>query len=342
MPLCLRCRTLLCLLVVSSFSSINAIAQSQTTGRLVGVVRDQNGGVIAGVTVTVTNLGTGDQRRIMTDAEGNYAVTLLFPGAYRVSVAGNGFVTSEVEPLHVKITETTTRNVELLLSEVTDQSLIRDSGSLIQTGGPQLGHVVGSRMVSELPLATRNVQHIFGQSPGTSVDLPNNSAVGRNSLNISVNGARVTSNSFQINGVDANNIGNSNAYWLAVPAPETILEFKVQTSLYDATYGRSGGGNIQVVTRSGGNNVHGAAYEYFRHRVLNANNPFLKAAGIKRPELSRHVFGALTGGPIKRDKAFFFVSYQGTSERNAASSRSLSESVYSSRPDLLTTVQSKH
>src|SRR5262249_57353700 len=101
-------------------------------------------------------------------------------------------------------------------------------------------------------------------------------------------------------------------------APETIQEFKVQTSWYDASYGRSGGGNIQVVTRSGSNQFRGAAYEYFRNEALNANNPFLKAAGVKRPLLRRNVFGGTLGGPLDKNSAFFFISYQGTREINAA------------------------
>src|SRR5205085_10410126 len=168
---------------------------------------------------------------------------------------------------------------------------------------------------------------ILGLSPGTSVDLPDNTMLGRNPQNISVNGARTTQNNYQINGVDANFIRNNNFQRPAVPAPETIQEFKVQTSLYDAAFGRSGGGNIQAVTKSGANDFHGAAYEYFRDDALNANNPFLKAAGVKRPALHRNVFGGLLSGPIKRDRAFFFISYQGTRERNGASLNSLSSAV---------------
>src|SRR5262249_52122995 len=119
----------------------------------------------------------------------------------------------------------------------------------------------------------------------------------------------------------------NNALYLAVPAPETIQEFKVQTSLYDATFGHSGGANVQAVTKSGGNRFHGAAYEYFRDDALNANNPFLKAASVKRPVLKRNVFGGTLGGPIKKEKAFFFMSYQGTRERNAASPSSLSSNI---------------
>src|SRR5205823_11428369 len=163
--------------------------------------------------------------------------------------------------------------------------------------------------------------------PGAATYLPDSTAVGRNTQTISSNGARMTQNNVQINGIDANTMGTSAAVNLAVPAPETIQEFKVQTSLYDATFGRGGGGNVQAVTKSGGNNIHGAAYEYFRNDALNANNPFLKAAGVKRPTLQRNVFGGLLGGPIKTNRSFFFVSYQGTRERNGASRNSLTSSV---------------
>src|SRR5439155_7051322 len=131
--------------------------------------------------------------------------------------------------------------------------------------------------------------------------------------------------------IDANRIDTNSATSLAVPATETIQEFKVQTSLYDATFGRGGGGNIQAVTRSGTNDFHGAAYEYFRNDALNANNPFLKAAGVKRPTLKRNVFGGLLGGPVKSDRVFFFASYQGTRERNGASDISLTSSILISR-----------
>jgi hypothetical protein len=113
-----------------------------------------------------------------------------------------------------------------------------------------------------------------------------------------------------------------------VPAPETIQEFKVQTSLYDATFGYSGGGNVQAVTRSGGNDLYGSVYEYFRNDAFNAHNPFLKAASVKRPVLNRNMFGGTLGAPIKTDKLFFFGSYQATRERNGASSNSLSQSIF--------------
>jgi carboxypeptidase family protein/TonB-dependent receptor-like protein len=312
-------------LTLSLLTVPGVLAQSQTTGRIAGNVSDPNGAVIAGAEVTVSNKITGQERRTTTNSDGDYNLTLLPPAAYRLRITCTGFAPTVYDPVGVVITETIRINAQLILAGPDTVSIQIDP--LIQADGPQLGRVLDSRAVSELPLATRNFTQILGLSPGTAVDLPDNTTLGRNPQNISVNGARTTQNNYQLNGVDANNIRNNNFQRISVPAPETIQEFKVQTSLYDATFGRSAGGNIQAVTRSGANDFHGAAYEYFRNAALNGNNPFFKAAGVKRPIVSRNVFGGLLGGPIKRDKAFFFGSYQGTRERNGASINSLSSNI---------------
>lgn len=307
--------------------SITALAQGGTTGRIAGTVKDKSGALIAGAEITVVSWATGNERKVIADTTGNYTVVLLPPDIYQVHIEAGGFKRALIDKVQVNITQTTIVDAVLEVGELKESVAISSAPSLIQKDGPQLGRVVDARAVSELPLATRNFTQILGLSPGTSVDLPDNTTLGRNPQNISVNGARTTQNTYQLNGVDANFIRNNNFQRISVPAPETIQEFKVQTSLYDATFGRSGGGNIQAVTRSGGNDVHGAAYEYFRDTALNAHNPFLKAAGVKRPVLNRNVFGGLLGGPIKKDKAFFFISYQGTREQNGASLNSLSSNV---------------
>jgi len=307
--------------------SIAALAQSQTTGGITGTVKDRTGAVIAGAEVTVTSRATGDARKIPTDEAGAFSATFLAPGEYRVTVTSNGFKKCVLDNVKVVITETKTVEAYLQVGALSEETVnISSVSPLLQREGAQLGRVVDSRAVSELPLATRNFTQFLGLSPGTAVDLPDNTAVGRNSQNVSVNGARSTQSNFQINGVDANNINTNAAAVLAVPAPESIQEFKVQTSLYDATFGRAGG-NIQVATKSGANDFHGTAYEYFRNEALNANSPTLKAAGVQRPMLQRNVFGGMLGGPIRKEKTFFFISYQGTRERNEASPRSLSSNV---------------
>ena len=291
----------------------------QTTGRITGVVKDSSGGVIVGAEVQAVNEGTGEKWRVVTDDAGNLSFVLLPLGFYQIDVSAESFKTTVLNDVPVRITETTTINVSLAVGNRVEKVIVNGSPPLLQTDGPQLGRVVDSRAVAGLPLATRNFTQILTLSPGTASYLPDSTAVGRNTQAISVNGARVTQNFFQINGIDATTMGTNGVILVGVPAPETIEEFKVQTSLYDATYGRSGGANIQLVTKTGGNEIHEDVYEYFRNEVLDANNPFLKAAGLARPLLRRNIFGGVLGGPIKKNRAFFFVSYQGSRERNAAS-----------------------
>jgi len=309
--------TSLCLILLCNLS---ALAQSQTTGRITGTIKDPRGAVVAGATITATNKATGEERSAVTDDGGVFSVPLLPPGDYKVRISAKGFSPAAVESVRVAITESATINADLKVGDITGTAVtVTDTATLVQNDTSQLGRVIGTRAVSELPLGTRNFTQLLGLTPGAATYLPDNTAVGRGSQNISVNGGRVTNNNYQINGIDSNSIGTNSAPSLSVPAPETIQEFKVQTSLYDATFGRSGGGNLQVLTKSGGNQFHGAVYDYLRNDSLNANNPFLKAAGVARPVLSRNVFGGTLGGPIRKDKAFFFVSYQNTHERNGAS-----------------------
>ena len=324
-PLLLTFFLLLCI-------GVEAVAQSQTTGRIEGRVRDPAGALIAQAEVIATSRVNSEERKAVTNHSGDFVLLLLPPGSYLLRINANGFQPLVFNNVIVSITETTRIDAELRVGPG-PQASVTISTSAVPTyaDGPGLGRIVDSRAVSELPLATRNYTQILALSPGSDTGLADNTGVGRNSQNISVNGARRTQNSFQINGVDANTIGTNSALFIAVPAPETIQEFKVQTSLYDSTFGRSGGGNMQAVTKVGGNDFHGAVYDYFRIQGLNANNPFLQAAGVERPPLERNVFGATLGGPIRKESAFFFVAYQGTRERSGASINSVSSSVLIAR-----------
>jgi len=295
------------------------VASAQTTGQIAGVVKDESGGVIPGANVAVVRMATGENRSVTTDSTGSFAVPLLSPGLYDVRVTAPGFKTHLFPSVAVNLAETTTVNPVLAVGDVTAAISVNATPPLVQRAGPQLGRVVDSRGVTALPLATRNFTQILGLSPGTATYLPDSTGVGRNTQAISVNGARVTQNGYQINGIDATTMGTNGPILVAVPAPETIQEFKVQTSLYDASIGRAGGGSINLITRSGTNDAHGVLYYFLRNDVLNANNPFLKAAGVERPVLDRHVLGGALGGPLRRDRMFFFGSYQGARETNGAS-----------------------
>ena len=298
--------------------TLSAAPQTQTTGRIAGTVKDQNGAVVVGANIVISNQATGEQRITTTDTAGDFAFAFLSPGVYHVRARADGFNAFNSEEITVGIAETTTINAVLnVAGVVTDPVTVESSAPLVKTDGPTLTSAFDSRAVSELPLSTRNFTQLIGLTPGASAYLADERVGGRNSQNVSINGARVSQNNIQINGVDANAVFSFRP--IPNPAPESIAEFKIQTSVFDATYGRSGGGSAQVVTRSGTNEFHGALYAYFRDTALAANNPFLKAVRLPRPVLERNVYGGTLGGALRANRAFFFVSFQATRERNGAS-----------------------
>ena len=219
----------------------------------------------------------------------------------------------------IRITETTELSPELALASASASVEVSVEAPLVQTSSATTGRVIGDRQIRELPLPTRNFQQLLTLSPGTTANLSNNTEMGRGDVNINVNGQRSTSNNVVVDGTQVNSPGTNSTPNISVPTPDSIQEFIVQTSLYDATQGRNAGGNVAVVTKSGTNTLHGSAWEFFRNRQLNANDLFLNAAGRPRPVLNRNQFGGTLGGPLVKDKTFFFVSYQGTRERNGSS-----------------------
>ena len=178
------------------------VLQAQTTGQIAGTVRDPSGGIVAGALVTCSSGSTGERRMLGSDSAGHYSIPLLLPGIYHVSVSAQGFATQTFDNVIVAITETTVLDTELALGAAASEVTV-EGAPLVQAAGAQLGRVVDSRAISGLPLATRNFTQILGLSPGTATYLPDNDALGRNTQTISVNGARVTQNSVQLNGVDA-------------------------------------------------------------------------------------------------------------------------------------------
>ncbi|MBV8856613.1 MAG: TonB-dependent receptor [Acidobacteria bacterium] len=310
-------RLLVLSLVLVSLAA-HALGQG-ATGQITGTVADAAGAVVPGASVTVTNLATSLTREVTTGGEGEFAVPLLPPGQYKVEVAAKGFKRAVVTELTVNVTQTSTLNLTLDPSSVEETVLVTAEGTLVQQESSQVGRVVESRAISTLPLPTRNFQQLLTLSPGTSASVSNNTELGRGDAIISVNGQRTTSNSVRINGIDANSVGTNSTPNIAVPATDSIQEFVVQTSLYDASQGRNAGGNVEAVTKSGGREFHGNIYAFLRDDALNANDFFLNSAGRPRPVLERKQFGGTLGGPVVQDKLFFFTSYQGTRERNGAS-----------------------
>ena len=292
-------------------------AQTPTTGQISGIVTDPTGAVVGGAKVTASD-ASGVQRSVSSDENGRYVFPLLPPGTYTVDVekAGFGKATANVT---ARITETTNLDVELTVAAQTQTVAVTSDAPMVQTETPARGDVIQSRTIRQLPLATRNFQQLLTLTPGTSASVPNSSDLGRGDTAFNVNGQRTLSNAIVINGIDANSIGTGSTPNLAVPATDSLQEFIVQTNLYDASQGRNAGSVVAAVTRSGTNEFHGNLYEFLRNTELDANNFFLNRADVARPKYNRNQFGGTFGGPILKERAWFFISYQGTREVNGTS-----------------------
>ncbi|MBV8672529.1 MAG: carboxypeptidase regulatory-like domain-containing protein [Acidobacteriaceae bacterium] len=288
--------------------------QTTTTGQIAGIVRDPSGAVVSGATITASSQA-GVDRGTVTDAGGRFTFSVLPPGSYRLVAKKSGFADTTAPAVVVRITETT--NLEINLAVAVQTAVVEVHSEQAET--PTHGTVIQQEQIRQLPLPTRNFQQLLALTPGTSGPVQNSSELGRGAAPIYVNGNRATSNSVVINGADANSIGTGSLPNLAIPATDTLQEFIVQTSQYDASQGRDSGGIVAAVTKSGTNDFHGNVYEFFRNTVLNANNFFLNRAGITRPPYQRNQFGATLGGPILKDKLWFFISYQGSREVNGTS-----------------------
>lgn len=305
----------------------SSVSQTQTSGRIAGTVRDAQGAVIVGAQVVIENPATADRHSVRTDNDGNYSALQLPPALYDINISASGFTPAMFHEVRVGVAETTTIDAALQVGQGAVEVTVSDAPPLVRTDSSEMASTIDSRSLTTLPLPTRNFLQLLTLAPGVSAPLTNNNAIGRNSPNVSVNGLRVTQNSYQINGIDAGDASLHVFADVAVPAPETVSEVNVQTSLYDASV-TGGAGSVQVATKSGSNLLHGSAYEYFRNEVFNANNANLEAVCQGRPPMRRNVYGAAVGGPVRKDKAFFFVSYQGTREANGATDQSLYKSVF--------------
>src|SRR5438270_1927873 len=310
---------LLCFSVAPSF------AQTAQTGALNGTVTDPSGRVIPGATITVTSINSGQTRSAITQDNGTYLVGLLPPEVYKVEAAKKDFTPAVIKQVKINITETATLNVQLQVGSFHEAITVQAEPMQLETASSALGHTIDQRMVENLPLVSRNYTQILGLSPGVSGDVNNGADIGRGSTSLSastggysVAGSSTNDNNFQMNGMEVNDLaGQANiSGGIPVPNPDSIQEFKVQTGQYDASYGRNAGANVDVVTKSETNQFHGDVWEYFRNTALNANDFFLKQQNQPRGVLNQNQFGFTLGGPVRKNKVMFFVSYQGTREKD--------------------------
>ena len=305
-------------------------AQTAETGALAGSILDPTGASVADATIEVTNAATGQSRTSLSQDNGRYTVALLPPGAYRVTVTKAGFKEKVEESVQIDVVGTTRLDITMDLGAVNEKITVEAQPTMIDTDSSTLGRVVNQQALEGLPLVTRNYTQIIGLSPGIEAPVTNATELGRGSGGVSptqttaglfVNGARSYDNNFQMNGISVNDneaTGGSSG-GIPIPNSDTLAEFKVQTALYDAAFGHNAGANVDVITKGGSNQFHGTLFEFFRNEALNANDYFFNLTGTPRPVLRQNQFGLTIGGPILKDKLFFFGSYQGTRQLNGAS-----------------------
>jgi len=295
--------------------------QGGATGAIGGAVVDTSGASISGAEVQIISASTESVvRKLTTNADGEFVATLLPPGTYNVVVNKSGFGEAKAQGLEVRVTETTRVTISLKPGAVSETVQISAQVTSVETTNATTGESIGTATIRELPLATQNYQQLLSLSAGTQSELNASAQLGRGNARVIVNGQREDNNNYLIEGISATDYNVAQATNVPLPNPDVIQEFKVQTSLYDASQGRNGGGNVNAILKSGTKEFHGDAYEFFRNDALNANEFFLNAAGEKRPAVKQNIFGASLGGPVVNEKfGFFFVNYQGTRQRSALS-----------------------
>lgn len=305
-----------------------AMAQTAETGALTGTVTDPSGAVVVGASVTITNIGTGQARTGTTESSGSYKFSLLPPGNYSVKITASGFQTVTVPSVTVNVTETAVLNQALQVGGQTTQVTVEATVEAIQTENVTNGGVVSGQEITSLPLVTRNYTQVISLSPGVVANAATASSIGNGTQDVSANGSTANENNYSMNGSSVVNYVSGMAAQegsfpgIAIPNPDSIQEFKVQTSQYDASSGRNPGANVEVVTKTGTNDFHGAVWEFNRNNFFNGNDYFYKrseqASDLPNaPQtLKQNTFGFTFGGPIKKDKAHFFGSYQGFRQLN--------------------------
>ena len=289
--------------------NFGAVISAQSTGgRINGRVTDPTGAVIPDVNVTLSNDATGLSTHTQTNKGGDYSFPTVAVGTYTVEFEMIGFKKLTRKQVTLDLNQTLTVNASLALGAATESVEVSSQAPLIDTSSTQLGATVDSLMATQLPLNTRDTYQLLQLQPGVMSNVGGSNTIAYGSDQpgvVSVNGGRGRANNFNVNGGDANDLFANLP--TVQPSPDSIAEFRVLTNTFDAEYGRNSGAVINVVTKSGTNEFHGNAFEFFRNSVLNAQGYF----NTTKPQFQQNQFGGTLGGPIKKDRAFFFLSYEG-------------------------------
>jgi hypothetical protein len=317
----LRARWTAVCLVVAIFLVVPLLLPAQGTGgRILGRVADPTGALLGGVKVTAINQATGVGRDTQTSDSGDYVFPDLPVGTYTLSFELAGFKKDVRKSISLDVNQVITLNMAMQLGEAQEVVDVTSEAPLVDTTSTQLGAVVNNRSVNELPLNARDTYQFLQLQPGVQSQLGSSGGTFYGSDDagaVSVNGGRTRANNFSVNGGDANdqfvNLPTIQ------PTPDAIEEFRVISNTFDAEYGRNSGAVVNVITKSGTNQWHGDVYEYFRNTVLNAQGFF----NTVKPQENQNQFGGTFGGPIKKDRTFFFISYEGRRVRQGISGQTV-------------------
>ncbi len=315
------------ILGASVFASLCQVATGQSTTSLSGRVTDTSGATVAGATVTVTSAATSAAREVTTNPNGEFQFSQLAPGKYDLTVTAQGFKKVEKKGMDLLVGQPATFNVSLGVGSVTaDVVVTTETEPILNTTDATMGNAFDARQVEQLPIEGRNVPDLLSLQPGVTYlgrtdDQNGTSAIGNNasdSRSGAVNGGRSDQSNITLDGVDVNDINNGYAFTSVLRVTQdSVAEFRVTTSNPNADEGRSSGAQVALVTRNGTNQYHGAVYEYNRSNFLEANDFFNKQQELAAsepntpPKLIRNVFGVALGGPIKKDRVFLFMNYEG-------------------------------
>ena len=305
-----------------------AFAQTASTGAVTGIVLDPSGSAVPGVTIRLVSDNRPSNSSCLSGADGWFRCPLVPPGIYELQASQVDFKPLNVPNIRVHVTETLRIDLHLQLGMVVQEMRVSSHPQLVQFDSSALGRTVNDQQIAGLPLVTRNFSQFAGLSPGVITGVYNAGELGTGGTALSqigpsndglyVHGARSYDNNWQLDGISVSDVlGTSSASGgIPIPNPDAIEEFKVQTGLYDAAYGRASGSNVSVITKTGSNKFHGSMFEFLRNEALNANGYFLKKVGQPRPALKQNQYGFVFGGPIRKDRLFFFGTYQGTRQIN--------------------------
>ena len=305
---------------------LSTLCWASITGSISGVVKDPSDAVVSGATVTATNVQTGIKNTAVTDSKGFFSFPSLPVGTYNIDVTQTGFQTSRTTGLVIDANAALRADVTLKLGAINEKVEVRSDTVHVETESTQMGEVITGNKMTTVPLNGRSYTDLLSLQPGVVPSAYGSQAPGLNDRSVdgglnpgnqSVNGQRETSNGFMVNGSNVEEGKNNGA--AIIPNLDSISEFRIITNNFDAEYGNYSGGQVNVVTKSGANSFHGSGFEFLRNTALDAKNYYAQPSD-PTPVYHQNQFGGTFGGPIRKDKTFFFLDYQATRQTQGLTS----------------------